>query len=90
MSRRIVNEKQQLTNPSSFFSFLCPVPDRDLRCETGVLYPDEGRLMKGLYRSTQEVRTAFCVESKATWPYFWIKLHEHLSGSLANEEGKVK
>ena len=46
ISLLIVKEKQQLTNPSSFVSFF--VTELDLRCETGVLIPDEGKLITGL------------------------------------------
>ena len=63
-SRRIVNEKQQLMKPSSFGG--CSFP------RAGVVAPDDGS--RGLYRSTHDVRTAFCVESNATFPYFW---HTH-------------
>jgi hypothetical protein len=62
VSLRIVNEKQQLTNPS-----LPEVVTRGAR--PGVDVP-EPCLTAGLDRNTQEVNTAFCVESNATLPYF--------------------
>jgi hypothetical protein len=62
VSRRIVNEKQQLMNPSS----LGVVP-RTTRPGVGAPEPC---LTAGLNRNTQEVNTAFWVESNATLPYF--------------------
>jgi hypothetical protein len=57
VSLRIVNEKQQLTNPS--------LP------EVATRGTDPGPcLTRGLDRNMQEVNTAFCVESNATLPYF--------------------
>ena len=46
ISRLIVNEKQQLTKPSLLFSFFAL--EFALRCETGVLYPEDAKLMTGL------------------------------------------
>ncbi len=62
VSRRIVNEKQQLTVAS-----LPGVGTRDARPGIGV---PGSCLIIGLDRNTQEVKTAFCVESNATLPYF--------------------
>jgi hypothetical protein len=62
VSRRIVNEKQQLINPSSFGA----VPST---ARPGEVAP-EPRVTAGLNRNTHEVNTAFCVESNATLPYF--------------------
>ena len=45
-------------------------PATDALLMTGVTEP---RLSSGLYRRTQDVRTAFWLESKATCPYFYIK-----------------
>lgn len=59
LSRLIVNEKQQLTKPSSLEASSPPS-----------FFRSDEVLIKGLYRNTQEVSTAFCVESNATWPYF--------------------
>jgi hypothetical protein len=60
VSLRIVNEKQQLTKPS--------LPEvRGVR--PGVADPGPC-LTAGLERNTQDVNTAFCVESNATLPYF--------------------
>jgi len=59
-----VKEKQQLMNPSSFG--LVPKTPRP---EVVTAEP-EPCLTVGLYRNTQEVRTAFWVESNATLPYF--------------------
>lgn len=105
VSLLIVNEKQQLMNPSSFgpgfASAAAPAPplvapapalplfaalaaaltamgkDEEMgavlavRRMAGVMEP-EGAWMLGLKRRTQEVRTAFWVESKATLPYFCL------------------
>jgi hypothetical protein len=51
----MVNEKQQLTNPCLPELATCSF---------------SSSLTAGLDRSTQEVNTAFCVESNATLPYF--------------------
>lgn len=90
VSLLIVNEKQQLMNPSSFGTSLAsavPVPlwlfaargsaeemgaVLAVRRTTGVTRPPEGAVMFGLKRRTQDVRTAFWVESKATLPYFYL------------------
>jgi hypothetical protein len=79
----MVNEKQQLMNPScnevpSLLLFLLeevgaivgvsPAPPG-----FAVAVPEEGPLneaAEGLYRKTQEVNTAFWAVSNATWPYF--------------------
>ena len=61
-SLRIVNEKQQLTNPS-----LPGVGTRGARPE--IIVP-EFCFTRGLNRNTQEVKTAFCDESNATLQYF--------------------
>ncbi|TFY67478.1 hypothetical protein EVG20_g3934 [Dentipellis fragilis] len=67
VSRRIVNEKQQLMKPSSFGA---PAePGSGAMRRAGVMLPDAGAT-SGLKRSTQDVSTAFCVESNATLPYF--------------------
>ena len=58
VSLRIVKEKQQLTNPS--------LPEVVIRGAC----PDCSCLTAGLDRNTQDVSTAFCVESNATLPYF--------------------
>jgi hypothetical protein len=62
VSLRIVNEKQQLTNPS-----LPGVGSRGAR--PGVVVP-VFCFTKDLDRNTQEVNTAFCDESNATLQYF--------------------
>jgi hypothetical protein len=62
VSRRIVNEKQQLMNASSLEALDWTYP--------GVAGRLEPCLSAGLNRNTQEVNTAFCVESNATLPYF--------------------
>jgi hypothetical protein len=62
VSLRIVNEKQQLTNPS-----LPGVGTRGAR--PGVAVPGSC-FTEGLHRKTQEVNTAFCDESSATVQYF--------------------
>lgn len=62
VSLRIVNEKQQLTNPS-----LLGVGTMGAR--PGVVVP-ELCFATGLNRNTQEVNTAFCDESNATLQYF--------------------
>jgi hypothetical protein len=62
VSLRIVNEKQQLTNPS-----LPGVGTRGAR--PGVAVPGFC-FTRGLNRKTQEVNTAFCDESNATVQYF--------------------
>ena len=61
VSLRIVNEKQQLTNPS------LPGVGRGVR--PGVVVPGFC-FTTGLNRNTQEVNTAFCDESNATLQYF--------------------
>jgi hypothetical protein len=66
VSRRIVNDKQQLTKPCS------------LGISSGLLFPRElaviatvpGVVINGLYRRTHDVSTAFWLESNATCPYF--------------------
>jgi hypothetical protein len=64
VSRRMVNEKQQLTNPSSLGVGVSKPAGR------GVTAPAPGVIV-GLNRNTHDVKTAFCVESKATFPYFY-------------------
>jgi len=65
LSRLIVNEKQQLTKPSSLGASSFPS-----------FFRSDEILIKGLYRNTHEVRTAFWLESNATWPYFcWSEMH---------------
>ena len=59
LSRLMVNEKQQLMKPSSLGASSPPS-----------LFRSDVVLIKGLYRNTQDVSTAFWVESNATWPYF--------------------
>jgi len=81
----MVNEKQQLINPScnevpSRLLFLLEVAGaivgvRPVPLPPGfaVDVPEEGPLNdagEGLYRKTQEVNTAFWAVSNATWPYF--------------------
>jgi hypothetical protein len=82
LSLLIVNEKQQLTNPSSVSttSLFPPlllarerpagVPVTAAEDEVAVVPAVDG-FSAGLYRSTQEVRTAFCDRSNATLPYFF-------------------
>jgi len=59
----MVNEKQQLMNPSSLGVVSKPVGP-------GVAAPAPCVIV-GLNRNTHEVKTAFCVESNATLPYFY-------------------
>lgn len=66
VSRRMVNEKQQLTKPSSLGDSCGLFDPREL----AVIGATPGIVISGLKRRTHEVRTAFCVESNATWPYF--------------------
>ena len=61
VSLRIVNEKQQLTNPS--------LPGIGRGARPGVVVPGFCFTI-GLNRNTQEVNTAFCDESNATLQYF--------------------
>jgi hypothetical protein len=61
VSRWIVNEKQQLMNASSLEAVDWAHPG---------ISALESCLTVGLNRNTQEVNTAFCVESNATLPYF--------------------
>lgn len=62
VSRRIVNEKQQLTKPSSLGDSSGLLDPREL----AVIAAAPGVVISGLNRRTQDVRTAFCVESNAT------------------------
>ena len=77
VSRRIVNEKQQLIKPSSELGAeagccprLLPYPGRRAtgEFETEPVFGIE--VILGLYRRTQDVSTAFCPASNATCPYF--------------------
>lgn len=85
MSLRIVNEKQQLIKPSSVGggptapttaagvsgSPLGLDPPLRMRADEEVGVGDDGEFKTGLKRRTHEVKTAFWLESNATWPYFW-------------------
>jgi hypothetical protein len=63
----MVNEKQQLMNPSSEgLAVSKPVG-------TGGAVAALCAIV-GLNRNTHDVKTAFCVESKATLPYFYSEI----------------
>ncbi len=62
MSLRIVNEKQQLTNPS--------LPGIGTRGARPCVSVPGFCLTTDLVLNTQEVNTAFCDESNATLAYF--------------------
>lgn len=72
LSRRMVNEKQQLMKHSSggasaslsFRACFFPAP-----FAASFAVDEESVLRFGLYRKTQDVSTAFCDESNAIWPY---------------------
>lgn len=80
LSRRMVNEKQQLMKHSSggasaslsFRACFFPAP-----FAASFAVDEESVLRFGLYRSTQDVSTAFCEESNAIWPYLYRR---HASG----------
>jgi hypothetical protein len=55
VSRRIVKDRQQLMNPSSLGNSGCLLFPRDV----AVMATAPGVVIKGLYRRTQDVRTAF-------------------------------
>lgn len=42
-----------------------------MRADEEVGVGDDGEFKTGLKRRTHEVKTAFWLESNATWPYFW-------------------
>lgn len=61
-SLRIVNDKQQFTKPCSFGNSSCLL----LPLELAVMAAAPGVVIRGLNRKTQDVSTAFWVESNAT------------------------
>ena len=73
VSRRMVKDRQQLMRLSSLGSSSCLFAPREL----AVIATAAGVVINGLYRRTQDVSTAFWLESNATCPYFCRARHQN-------------